>query len=196
MKVTFIIAAVSCLFAYATGFQLAPSIYGVSNAQRDVCFNVPIEDSQLATSSSAPRPYFSCANEGKLRIISCENSPSTDQECPLNFIGANTVNQPAQCNSPSTLVNSNCTVALQTLCNGVTDCIFRYTQLPQLGCFNSQTSTTTNIVPIDSKIHVEFVCQIKRGHFRPFANKRYGQKFSRNLNHPLRKLSYNRMAQL
>lgn len=196
MKAAFIIAAVTCLFACAIGFQLQPSIYGPDNAHLDVCFNRPVEDSQDPRNSASPRPYFSCANQGKLRIISCVSMPSSPETCPLNFIGSYGDNSPSKCETPKSIINGNCTVALQTLCSGQTDCIFSLHQLPQLGCFDSRSSKTYNVKAVDSKLSVEYFCQSRRGAFRPFANKRYAGKFSKNIGQPLRKLSLNRMAQL
>lgn len=93
--------------------------------------------------------------------------------------------QPCSCSGGAIDV----TEYMQDLCNTKETCYFSFSQLPALqGC---------NVTPdFLQAIQVTYQCSMIRKKMRPFANKRYDKKFSPNINHPIRKLSYNHLMAL
>jgi len=194
MKSLVIVSLIACMMTCASALFVRPSVYGIPSASKDVCF-----DSAVSTSNELS--FLECANEGLLHIESCEFHLATIKECPLLFTGStNGNNVPSQCSAPKFTANSDCTTALVNLCNTKTKCVFNWNQLPNLQCIDPAASALADarvdVPETDQYFTVKYRCQNKRNSFRPFGNKRYSFKFTRNMQNPLRKLSYNRLQQL
>jgi len=204
MNALLIVTLVACVCGPASALFVQPSVYGTPNADQHICFDNTI-------SFDHSMSFFHCANEGVLHITKCTLELATRKTCPLSFTGTNEENKPSTCSAPQYLGNSDCTHQLMELCNSHSECAFNWNQLPNLQCIDpteltdaEKAKTAAEMLPlklreisnIDQQIHVEYRCQNKRNQFRPFGNKRYDRKFSRNMAQPLRKLSYNRLQQL
>jgi len=205
MQSVLVLTIVGCMIASSSAFFLTPSIYNSPPANKTVCYFKPI-DASAAPTSPNPKPYFGCVNQNRISIIKCTLQLSTPSSCPLQFSGTYQNNAPVTCTAPNKLINTDCTAALKQLCDTQDQCVFRWGDLPNLGCLSPSSydddnySHGTNVLkPVPNRsqeILVEYKCNQKRSAFRPFGNKRYSNKFHPNIANPLRKMSYNRLQQL
>jgi len=194
-----VLTIVGCLAVSTSGFLLSPSIYNVPHANHTICQSDSIDESNYPSSLNRI-PYFSCVNDGHLTIFSCRTELSNAHTCPLNFPGTvgskGFPNSPVVLHSGDKLINQDCTSQLKELCDGKTDCNFCWNMLPSMSAVGMKSYDFTKINPADQNMVVEFTCSNKRNSFRPFSNKRFHRNFHPTLQHPLRKLSYNRLQQL
>ena len=166
MQSLLVLTIVSCLAASASAFFLSPDIYNPPPANRTVCQSFAADSANVPTSANRI-PYLSCANQGTLRINSCRLEVSNTTSCPLNYPGA--AGTPGFPNSPrvirpgiDTLINTDCTVQLTTLCNGQTDCSFEWRQLGNLQVMTVGVVGASNVDVRDQDAQVVFTCTDKR----------------------------------
>jgi hypothetical protein len=194
------LAIVSCLALTSHAFLLSPSIYAVPHANKTICQSDAIDDTNIpGRNSPNPLPYMTCADNGLIKVFKCTHRLATSGMCVLNFPGMDRAqpNSPRRLFSDESFENTDCTLTLKKLCdNKEGQCNFCHNMLAQPVIRDLSNGQTEFVDKQDLAFQVEFTCTSKRPAFRPFSNKRYSSKFHPTLNHPLRKMSYNRLQQL
>ena len=179
------------IISCAIAIFVVPSILDAPRAERRICFSRAIENSMTGPDQIA---YLECVNDAVIKIESATLVLSSPDSCPLQY--TNLANQaPPTCNSRN-YANSNITTVINTLCNARQECFFTFSDFAPLICIENAPATMTNIPSRFQQINVNYRCNLPRRRFRPFSNKRYNMKFSRTINHPVRKMSYNRLMSL
>jgi len=195
----------SCLLAYTTAFFLSPAILDPRAAELIICRNHELDpaDTPDLNLESNPRlsDYLRCANEATLKIQHARLVLGNRDRCPLQFIDPFEFREDLIC--PSGLFsNQEITEDMKLLCDGKTNCLFSFEQLPKLSCIdvvtdrNRQVEVLRHVDQDFIAIEVKYRCLTTRARFRPFSNRRYDEKFHQTLLHPVRKLSYNHMIDL
>jgi len=173
MRAVLLLAILSTMVALVYPYFLQPNILSPhSSSKKVVCEAYPTKN---------PNPYLQCVNDAIIKVSRAVLAPSTPKQCPLQYTDPS--QRPVQCVS-----EIDVTEYVKELCDTKEDCFFYFSQLPSLTCDSSPD--------FYQGITVDYVCEPLRKRMRPFANKRYSPKFSRTINHPIRKLSYNHLMAL
>jgi len=193
MNLLSIIVVLLSLNISANAYFLSPDILDPKPATISVCQSASIE-------AGNNRPYIDCGTNQNIKILSALLFPSTQEECPTQYVvpvGAGLPLTP--CGIP---VNNNFTAILIKLCNGNAACsfsflrdIFNNDQTSGLNCLGTNNILSVNPIPIRfTQLKVTYFCDGPRKRFRPFSNKRYDPKFSPSLFHTARHPSNNRFV--
>jgi hypothetical protein len=189
-----------CLATSAYSFILGPNILNPNiRSNRTVCQDDQLEGAYDGEPEQLVGPYLFCVNGARLIIHQAFLEESVRAKCPLQYVGAG---RGQVCDVQSTPRPVDVTLELKERCDGFEECYFSFdTIFPRLSCRNDHYGNNEysrpNMISRDYQlVNVEHQCETARPRFRPFANKKYDSKFSRNIMHPYRKLSYNHLQSL
>jgi len=203
MKFLSIIVVLLSLNISANAYFLSPDILDPKPATISVCQSEAIER------GTPNRPYINCGTSQSIKIMSALLFPSTQEECPTQYVVPVTAGAGLPLPNCRIPVNNNFTAILIKLCNGDDACsfsflrdIFNDVQTSGLNCLGSDNILTVNpglgvlpTIPIRfTQLKVTYFCDGPRKRFRPFSNKRYDPKFSPSLFHTARHPSNNRFV--
>jgi len=183
----------ACLAHTAMSYLIAPTILNPhSSVNKTICQDDQLEGAFKGEPESLVGPYLFCLHEARLQIHKATLVTSDVDSCPLQYV---TDNFNSFCPIGTQPNDVDVTVTVKTRCEAKEQCFFSFdTLFPNIAC---RTKPFPKKVPRDfQKLHVSYSCELIRPKFRPFANKKYNPKFSRNIAHPYRKLSYNHLQAL
>jgi len=198
---------------YAYCVFLTPSILEPPKANKIVCMDLRIEEAglngnQQGLFTGGQAPYLACINNAIIKVVAANLVLSVPQVCPLQFVNIVDTTRLPHC-EPANIINSDITDVFKSLCETKGECHFSFTQLPRLLCLTPPENANANQANVNANnpeitqlplrftaVNVTYGCQLPRRRFRPFSDKRYNLKFTRTINHPIRKMSYNRLMSL
>lgn len=200
MNKLYSVLLVLCFAHSAFSFIIAPTILNPnSEVNRTICQDDQLEGAYDGEPNQLVGPYLSCVNDARLIIHEAYLLESTPGFCPLQYVGAN---RGIVCNDGNSPKKVDVWEELRARCDGLTACFFSFdTLFPSISCrvngYNSHEYSKGKLISRDYQmVEVVYSCQLVRPKFRPFRNKLNDPKFTRNLLHPYRKLSYNHLQSL
>lgn len=186
-----ILTIFACLYTSTSAYQLRPSSLNSALLKTTVCYDERIDES-ASPSIAHQNSYFGCAKDEILHISKCTLRRAKENECPLQTTDTAEIFD-LVCTDGSSVDSNDCTEIIKARCDSQNSCIFEWVDtLTSLDCATEPSEISYKTEAID----LAYKCIGTKLMFRPFSNKRFNNKFSRNMKHPMRKLSFNRLRAL